>query len=415
MINDEYIELKENYECKVLRYIFIGMILSVFLLSYYFRREVIGDIAAINIIFMGLLSIYLLFNEKKINIKITLVLMIIVTYIIFNDYLINNEGINKIFKNLCIAIMPISLLAIEIEKKYIKGVFISVTKAINLFTVIIFAIGILDYLFNIGIMKFIADKFATTLSGWIGYRYTSYMGHALFTKEIFIYFFLFNSICSKYLDENLINKYIVMIMSLLGVLITGSKAGVLLIVISMIFTVDKKNKYVNIILSLMLILIIYYMGFFNMTISRLSNNTLTSGRTEAGAVIDELNIVPYKMFSGYGENVQMIIEENVGTTIATAAMEYPIKVWTLKYGILCTATIAILIFIYPFLYMIKRKAYYLCFAFLIKVTEINMYNGLVYKPDNMALFMIFTVLIMGISNLDKKALLDKERKNIKQI
>ena len=415
MINDEYIELKENYECKVLRYIFIGMILSVFLLSYYFRREVIGDIAAINIIFMGLLSIYLLFNEKKINIKITLVLMIIVTYIIFNDYLINNEGINTIFKNLCIAIMPISLLAIEIEKKYIKGVFISVTKAINLFTVIIFAIGILDYLFNIGIMKFIADKFAPTLSGWIGYRYTSYMGHALFTKEIFIYFFLFNSICSKYLDENLINKYIVMIMSLLGVLITGSKAGVLLIVISIIFTVDKKNKYVNIILSLMLILIIYYMGFFNMTISRLSNNTLTSGRTEAGAVIDELNIVPYKMFSGYGENVQMIIEENVGTTIATAAMEYPIKVWTLKYGILCTATIAILIFIYPFLYMIKRKAYYLCFAFLIKVTEINMYNGLVYKPDNMALFMIFTVLIMGISNLDKKDLLDKERKNIKQI
>ena len=67
MINDEYIELKENYECKVLRYIFIGMILSVFLLSYYFRREVIGDIAAINIIFMGLLSIYLLFNEVLID------------------------------------------------------------------------------------------------------------------------------------------------------------------------------------------------------------------------------------------------------------------------------------------------------------------------------------------------------------
>lgn len=400
MINDEYLELQNEYESKVLKYIFLGIILSVFLFSYYLRREVMGDIAAMNIIFLVLLAIYLLFNDKKINVSLTLVLVLITTNIIYNDYLINNESINTIIRNLCIAIVPICLLLINIEKKYIKDIFIIVTKALNFFTVIIFFIGIFDYLFNIGIMKVLADNFITSLSPWIGYRYTSYMGHALFTKEIFIYFFFFNSIVNKYWNKVLINQYIMMIMSLLGVLITGSKTGVLLIVLSIILTVNKKNKYVNILLSIMLILTIYYLGFFNMTISRLENNTLTSGRSEAGTIVNELEIVPYKIFSGYGENVQMIIENQVGSTIATAAMEYPLKVWALKYGVFCAGMIGITIFIYPFIYILKRKAYYLCFAFLIKVIEINMYNGLAYKPDNMIMFMVFTILIMGVSNLD---------------
>lgn len=400
MINDEYLELQNQYESKVLKYIFLGIISSVFLFSYYLRREVMGDIAAMNIIFLVLLAIYLLFNDKKINVSLTLVLVLITTNIIYNDYLINNESINTIIRNLCIAIVPICLLLINIEKKYIKDVFIIVTKALNFFTVIIFSIGIFDYLFNTGIMKVLADNFITSLSPWIGYRYTSYMGHALFTKEIFIYFFFFNSIVNKYWNKVLINQYIMMIMSLLGVLITGSKTGVLLIVLSIILTVNKKNKYVNILLSIMLILTIYYLGFFNMTISRLENNTLTSGRSEAGTIVNELEIVPYKIFSGYGENVQMIIENQVGSTIATAAMEYPLKVWALKYGIFCATMIGITIFIYPFIYILKRKAYYLCFAFLIKIIEINMYNGLAYKPDNMIMFMVFTILIMGVSNLD---------------
>ena len=67
MINDEYLELQNEYESKVLKYIFLGIILSVFLFSYYLRREVMGDIAAMNIIFLVLLAIYLLFNDKKIN------------------------------------------------------------------------------------------------------------------------------------------------------------------------------------------------------------------------------------------------------------------------------------------------------------------------------------------------------------
>ena len=392
MVSYEYMELENEYKKKVTTYIFVGMMLSIFLTSYFFRREFTGDIAAMNITFIGLMAIYLFINNEKINVKILLVLMCIATYIVFNDYLINNEGLNTIIRNICISILPISLLLVEINKDYVENIFIAVTRTLNFFTVIIFSIGILDYLFNVGIMRYVAESFARTLLPWIGYRYTSYMGHPLFTKEIFIYFFFFNNISNKYLNKKLMNKYIVLFLSLIGVLITGSKAGVILILVSIIFDFNKKSKYINIILSLTIITMVYYMGFFDMTISRLKNNTLTSGRTEASDIINELEIVKTKIFIGYGENVQSFIEEKVGTTIATASMEYPIRIWTLKYGILCTILIVSIIFIYPVLYLLRRKSYYLCFVFLIKTTEINMYNGLVYKPDNMALFMIFTVI-----------------------
>lgn len=399
-------------------YIFVIMFLSIYLTPYYVRYEYLNSFANINFIFILSLFIMIFINKNHIDYKKFTFISFIAIYIFVIDYFGNYNSIDTIIKNLSMYIIPLFLFCVKIKRENIKNIFSKSLDVVNIFTMIIFAIGILDPVIGFNIMRFIGENFTTELSRLIyentilnPYRYTSYMGHALFTKELFLYFYFFNMIYYKKFNECKLNNILIIIISLTGVLLTGSKTGIILIIISILFTQYKKSKIFNVVMSLSIIFISYIVGFFNTIFDRLSKESITSGRYEAGLILKRLDIIKIKFFAGYGEYVDRIIAIYLGEGLTTASMEYPIKILAFKYGIFITIIFSMLVFIYPLIKLLRDREYYLLFAFCIKLIDVNTYNGLIYKADNMILFVLFTFLLLSLSSKDLKYH-DKEKRYV---
>ena len=388
--------------------IYMLMLYSVFINSYYIREKFLGEFGAINILFLFLLVIYIILNINRVSGVMVIYVTFIGIYIIFIDRIINDNPINSILRSMVMTILPLYMLAVKLPKKEIKQVVMTSTKIINFFMVSIFLIGLIDWFIGFKIMKFLGYYLVPGLRRWIAsstyfrYRYTSYMGHSLFTKELFLIFYLLNNVILKKYNVELLNRNVVTIISVVGVLLTGSKTGAILILISILLTSQKINILRDKLIPISIVLGSYALGFFNTLIVRLQGETLTSGRSEAALHINSYNCIQYNFFYGYGEYLDRILNNFFNNSTTTAYLEYPIKVIALKYGILCAAFIIICIFIIPIIKFIKSKEYYILFAFVIEVVNINTYNGLVFKPDNMIILVFFTSLLMGVCMDDSR-------------
>lgn len=400
---------------KINKSILISMIISIFVLSFYLRIEFMGNLASINFLFLISLVIYLLFNKKRINGVFFNYLVLLIIYIVIIDYLGNKNPIDTIVRNISMIILPIFLLTIKPKFNDYKKVTRNILILFNTFIIIIFVIGLLDPLINFTIMRFIGEHILTSINVWIvgntnltSYRYTSYMGHTLFTKELFIYFYFLNNIYARKYKEYLINKNIVTIISLVGVLLTASKTGLILILISILVTEVISGNIKNTMYTIFIFIFSYMGGFFNYAIQRLQNGSLTTGRNESWEYIKSKGIIESHIFYGKGEFLSDIVTKMVGQTHATAGLEYPFRIFLYKYGLVCTIIIISSIFLYPLIYLMKKREYYMVFAFIIKFIDISTYNGLVYKADNMILFVFFTYMLMFFFYNDKN-IYDEEK------
>lgn len=397
------------------KYIFIMMFLSIFLISYYVREPIFKSLASINIFFLLTLTFYIVINRNNINSIMFLYIVFLIIYVFIVDYLGNHDSISSIVRNIGMFFLPLFLVTVKRKSVEFKDIFLSSLKTINIFVIIIFIVGIIDIFIGFSIMKFVGTSIAPLLNVWIednakliSYRYTSYMGHPLFTKELFIYFFLLNNIYYKKYKEKLLSGIIITSISLIGVLLTGSKVGIILILLCIIGTQSKKGKFKCAIASLILVIIVYTMGFFNTVLLRFQSGSLTTGRSEGWEYIMNYNFIKYKIFTGYGESLHSLLGGVVGESCATAGLEYPLRILLYKYGLFCLSMIVICIIIYPIVCLLKNKEFYVLFAFIIKLIDVNTYNGLIFKPDNVILFVLFTYILLSICNVNNKKNLMKE-------
>lgn len=385
--------------------IFIGMILSVFLVSFYVRQTFLKQFASMNYIYIIILLLYIILNLRNVDKVMLIYITYIIFYIFIVDYIGNNNSIISIIRNISMIIIPIYLFTVKTKIENLQQVMTTILKCINFIIIIIFVIGIIDPFINFKIMSFFGGNITPELNKWIiknkdftGYRYTSFMGHPLVTKELFIYFFIMNMAYYKKFKKQLINKYIVMVISLVGVLLTGSKSGIVLIIITIVFSEIIDKKRTNLLVTLIIISITYSLGLFNNVILRFQSGSLTTGRAEGWEYINQLGILSAKFFSGYGENIFIQLSNVTGNSITTAALEYPVRILLYKYGFICTIMIISILFLYPIKCFIKRKQFYLLFLFIIKLIDVNLYNGLIFKADNMILFVLFTYFLLQLSN-----------------
>ncbi|WP_294404626.1 hypothetical protein [uncultured Clostridium sp.] len=232
------------------------------------------------------------------------------------------------------------------------------------------------------------------------YRYTSFLGHSLFTKEIFIYFYLLNDIYERKFGEQLLNKSVVILVSLVGVLLTGSKTGTILMIVLLL--ISQINNVKRLVTMLIILLITFECGFFDVVLNRFNKGDLTTGRDVAWEKVVNSGFEIDRLMYGHGELVSNKLGEVIEEKYVTAALEYPVVILLLKYGMLCTGLILLLIYVYPIVYFVQKKNFYILMLFIIKLIDINTYNGLIYKADNMILFSIFTYLIMGVCSYGQR-------------
>ncbi|EHK2306071.1 hypothetical protein KCK38_001926 [Clostridium perfringens] len=314
--------------------------------------------------------------------------------------LINNKGIVENIVVFSCIMFPSILLIINLSGEIFEKVFNIYLKFINIISIILITTAIFDKVTGYGIARFLANIFndryfydAVYYNNSIG-RFYSFMGHPLYNAQIFLMFYIVNFFAKKYFKTGL-NMIVVSIITMLGVLFTASKTAFVLLLICLIFFRPIKNKFIYVIFIILAIYFSINLGLFDPLIYRLKTQTLTSGRNEVWNIITQMNIFPIKWFSGYGSGFNNLYNNYV--TLASAAFEYPIRLFSLEYGRIFTIGLYTLICVYPILKILLRKNILILLGFAIIFLDVNTYNAIGLGSDNMLMFITFTYICINLS------------------
>ncbi len=378
------------------------LIVAIFILPQEIRGGVLGESLGI----INILAIILLFFIYKYNIKNSNTFYIICFYLTLVVYvflaLFYERSLVKILKSIFFYFFPLGLGLIRINLITFKKIFKFMLKILNIIIILIIFIGVLRFIFNIDLNIFISKLMTNRMKELIYnqqfsnvYRLYSFMGHPLFNTELILMFFILNSIWFKYFKEKDLPIWI-LIVSMIGISLTASKTGMILMVLATIFLFRNNNKVNKIILLLLVTFIAYKLGLFNSVIERFTEGSLTTGRSEKWIEVQAMGEFPIKFFTGYGNGFTFILNRYIDW--ASAAFEYPIRMFSLEFGVLTSVLIYYFIMIIPIITFIKRKQFFLGVSFMIIFVDVNTFNGLALNGDYMLIFCFFIFLIMNISN-----------------
>lgn len=387
----------------IIRNLYFILFFSVFIISYQIRGIFVsGKIQSLNMIAIAVIF-FIVSNKNTILKKRYIFFIGILTLSIIYSQSINNKSFMENMVVISCIIIPMSLIFIYINKIKFEKIFFLYVKYFNYIVIILFIFAIIDRTSGDIIAKMFASifndqSFREAVNSPNNIRYYSFMGHPLYNTQLFLMFYVLNSIVKKYFPEKQkIKMLYVVIITVFGVLFTASKTGMVLTLILLVFMMPYKNKKISyLILTFILLIILYKLGFFDNLIYRLTTQTLTSGRNEVWAILKQNDIFPIKFWYGYGSGFNNLY--NYYIKGASMAFEYPFKLFQLEYGILNDIFIYIIIFIYPMYNIVRSRQCHIFIGFIVIFIDVNTYNGIGLGMDIMMMFCLFIHMILNLVN-----------------
>lgn len=381
------------------------IIISILIFSQELRTPLGNIIYTYNILALTSLSILFIRNIKNIEI-INIVILFITVMIYLITSIFYEKSLTNIFGVIFLYIVPLSLILIKVDKITFKYIFKYTLIILNIIIIILTVILLLDSIFGIDITLKLSQFMSEGTQKQIianslyvnGKRMYSFMGHPLFNAQLYLMFFILNILYNKYLKKH---KYmlIVFIITALGISATGSKTGFILFSITTLTLFENNTKYKKILIIIIGILIAFKLGLFDTVIGRFLEGSITTGRSEKWSEIQSMNLYPLRFFLGYGRGFTFKFNDYIDW--ASAAFEYPIRMFALEFGILMSLLIYIFIFIIPVIKLFKKKYLTLLFSYGIIFFDINTYNGLACTGDKMIILCLFIFLILNLSEFIK--------------
>ena len=381
--------------------------IGLFVLSCLLRQKLLNSqFALINFISLfGILLIYLR-SKRKFKTEEYLgasrqkfYLLYILTIICFISICILTTTMQPvdIFKYLFTTIVPILILFIPLSKEDTKRYVKIFSNFLLISCAFISICGILDFIVPIDISgKFVNFyKVASLYDMHSSNRMVSYLGHPLLTSEIMLICYSFNylnNVLNGKRESNIKTIFCTLI-CFVGIILAGSKTGILLFVsLFLVLNVNLKNiKYV--IVCGMLFYLIYSYGLLDIVINRfisgLASGDITTGRNSALAYLFSNNILNFKFLSGHAG---VTLNESM-----IAALEYPILRWAYLFGGLFSLLMSTMIFIIPLMKIIKSSNYKIIAILIVLIIDVNTYNGITTQSDHMLIYCICIWLILHIS------------------
>lgn len=402
--------IHEN-QLKVSSIVALGLIGSLFLLPFYMRFEFTGALANINYIFY-LSFILLIITSKRTVVNSTdlfLLSILIIQSIFINRY--NGVSVITLVYSIVMYFIPLVILIFEVKGDSIlgKNLLKYLLKYFNFFVYIIFAIYLIDTVTNFLIMKFLTSTVIPGIANWVPrsatfftYRYASYMGHYLITAEIYMMFYLLNMSYTTIFNKSLTNPIIVTAIAIIGVLSTGSKTAFVLLLVSLFwFNIKGQNRTRNLVITCAFTVGAYYIGFFDLVFSRFSNELLTTGRNEVWEPLFSSNQLEIQLFSGYGEAINRILVDLVGSRYAAIAKEYTFLILIYKFGVVNIILYLYFIVFKPCWTALKNGNSAIAFSIIMIFIEINMFNAYLVIADAALLYILF-IMILKLMNINNK-------------
>ncbi len=262
----------------------------------------------------------------------------------------------------------------------------------------------IDIVTSYGLTNFIAQS--TGVESLIkqagNFRSVTYMGHPLFTTEIYISYYIFEHMNNKIKNRN--DSLRIFIVALIGITLAKSKMGIVCIILCYLLFNRGFKKINRIVLLFAMLLVGYVFGIFDGLLERfmlsIETGDLTTGRNVM--LIRYINNGYLKFDFWRGQS----ISDSAVSRKLVVALEYPILRWAYTMGVLITILLVILVFVYPLIVLIKRKQWDLLCGTVILFAQINSYAGIGEAGNKPAFFYIMCCLILNLSNYfwqEKKA------------
>ena len=378
--------------------------LSVFLLPQQIRVGLLGEnIGTINLVATFIISIILIKWTNKFNKGYLFFIVIYICYFIIN-YIYCQTSIKNFILTFCSFIAPAFLIGLEVSKNSFKKYFERFLKIFNFIIIVITVMGIVDLFLGNKLILNISSIMSNSLKNLIYTqqslevaRLYSFMGHPLFNTQLYLMFFILNLAYESVFNKTIIKKFLIYLVPILGIAMTASKTGLILLLFSIIVFNNSRKKIINYIVIAFLLFVSFNLGIFNNTIERLLTETLTTGRAEYWDIYMSNPIYPIRLFKGYGNG--FVFYYNTIVPWISAGFEYPIRLFSLEQGVIFTILIYISIFIYPIYTLLKQKSYKLLLMYIIIFFDVNTYNGIAIVGDYMIIFSMFIFIILNLSKI----------------
>lgn len=226
-------------------------------------------------------------------------------------------------------------------------------------------------------------------------RCITYIGHPLYATEIYISYYLFKHIQSKLYGRK--ESIICFIVPLLGVALTQSKTGIILLTVSFLaFNFNsKKIRYVGI--ALVLIGSCYMSGIFDSVIDRFILGI------EIGDITSARNTVLFRLLSSgelqFGWIKMQSLSEFLASSKIAVALEYSILRWAFRFGLLITIPLVLIAYIFPIIKLIKKRNWDLLICLIVIIVDVNSYAGIGDAGNKALHYYIMAALILNAAHL----------------
>lgn len=394
----------KKYTCIGLHEMLVLIVIFTFILSNQIRIGILGEtLGAVNYLASIIICTMLMKYINKFKKGYLCYMYIYISYFIIN-YIYCQHGSKNFIFSFCSFIAPIALIGLEIDKQTFNKFYKIFLKIFNTIILLITIIGLLDLFLGNKLILAISSIMSNSIKNLIYTQQTltvnrlySFMGHPLFNTQLYLMFFILNLLYENLSKNRLVNKVALYLIPVIGISMTASKTGLILLLLSFTIFQNSKNKVFHYMAIILFICLMLDLGIFNNTIERLMSETLTTGRSEYWKIYKESGLFPIRMFRGYGN--EFVFYCNSIVPWISAGFEYPIRLFSLEQGILFTLILYIGIFIYPVLIFMQRKHIKFLFMYLIIFIDINTYNSIALIGDNLLIFSIFIFIILNVSHV----------------
>ncbi|MGL5152648.1 MAG: hypothetical protein ACRC7N_19005 [Clostridium sp.] len=378
-----------------------------------FKTEV-DALFNINVIFIVCYIFIIVKNYNKINYKY-LLLIAILPLIQLITCINTGIGYKYLIFDIIFYFIPMSLLAFKFSEEIMKNVFKVILKILNIYTIVILVIGIIDFITNRQIQSILLDigYFEESFNHLINfaiennepYRYISVYGHPLRNAQLFITFYIINFMGNDKF-KNKINYIFYSAVLLIGVTLSNGKTAIVVAFFLVVYTFIYNMKKISIKEIGCVIfgfIIVVNSKFFKNTIllrfkEAIVNKDLTSGRNVIFKLIANNEALPPKLF-GFGEGYSVQLIYATGQKIAS--LEYPFIIFAYDRGIIYTI-IFYLILLIPLIDLIRNKCWNGIIIYLVFNLYCNIYSGIALHGDYILQYIMTNILIIYLSLRNKK-------------
>lgn len=383
------------------------MILSVFVFGYTIRVSTIPTLQYVSVLFLLGMCILLKKYFRNIDVKKMFLWMsfLIATFLsdMINNVSMHQWGMYFFMNTMSLLVLIVDNNALSLEKNEIK----KLIQTYNKFVYLIFIIYLVDLLTGSLIMRTLADNWLTCIANWVPRgkslftsRYASYLGHYLFTDVIYVGYYILNAFYKHSFFDETETPIIMHIVAVIGVISTGSKTGLLILSVLLIVFNIKKIKYMIALIAGAFAL--YFAGFFNILLGRLSTEEFSTGRFGAWQTLFDMKVLKFNLFYGIGDGFFEYIHRFVDFGTAGIATEFPILCLLFKVGVIGFIAYIALMLLIPCYELLKRKNLYGAACIGAYFFLIATYNGLTAYPDTQIVYIIVVLLIELINKAAKK-------------